>query len=982
MEIGLTSFSFLIAMRNSGARTVATTRQLDGWSLAVMPADGFFEHSYPGLPVLISDTSFPTIFDVGSSTSSSKGLTAHFDFDAYHTLALVVYLFSNNLQQSIDDEHMMQLINNLANRSSRNLLSKLFMSDEPSIRAVWESLFEIASKYTVRSGLQLLIGISLELHRDWVDGRIDDIVFAAVSIGDTTLLQKLLEERPTWNSGTRINPTYFSAAAMCSAVHCAEILLTRCDPNAKTVIDKRQPQDEPTSIFIMFLHELSYTTNQPAYAKIFSLFIAAGADVDTPYPYNLTFGAVNLGWKLTCLDLCAYKNLRMTTEDSLSSYSHTYKSMFTRAGICDALAEGQDAVAKYLECMRPPRGIKLRDCLRAILIEQFQFIFSQWENHGEKSSGAPAQISEGLLARAQALLEYGVSMRAWYTWSPSYALRSIIQSAASLREKDFTYFLSKAIEAGAGIEWDTYAACKAENDLPALKTLLSHDADRAVNGRRVLLNAAKTGSYEAIALLLEQGVDVNSELLQWSVDQGYRQATLFANLLTYPYSAGQNDIREKRKVWRHLIEKGAELRFQVGHTTSYQLLRAIICSPSAHQWHAFKFVLESDKDISHISSSQWTALLDLATSKDGISFPMIKTLFRRCGSSSEPMLARAIMSGCNLAFVEELINAGEAVNDYSAGDRHFYAPRGKKGREPSSSRSPLQAAAILLDVAMVARLLELGAEINSPTLDEAQSLAFQLALRSSLTVAYLNTTGALFGMTALQVVCRCHPNTLETMERQGHLIKLLVNHGANINANAHGQYASTALQLLCRSVSRLPCDFAHTRQLVRFFVDKGADVNIAPGFFTFTALQECARRGDIELAVLLVENGADPNAYPGISSDPDANPENLTEKKYGSALDLAAREGRLDMTQYLLNIGALSISPGNTGYRGALNLAIKMKHHAVAEIIRTHARKTEQEFQSDAQLRVRHSERIKRHATAKWDREAEHARFLDFRLFS
>lgn len=971
MDFWLTSFPFLIAMRSGGTQTVATTRQHGVWSLAVMPADGFFEHSYPGLPVLISDTSFPTTFDVDRSASSPTALATH--SDPYHTLAQVVYLFSNNLQSNIDGEHMIQLLDNLAGGRVRNLFFNMFAGDELSIRAVWETLFEIASTYTAKSGLQLLIGIGLELHTEWVDERIDDIVFAAVSIGDAPLLQQLLKERPSWNSGSRMHPTYFSAAARRGAVDCAEILLTRCDPNARTLFDKPGPTDKSTSIFIEFLRELSCATDQPAYAEIFSLFVAAGADVDTPYPHDMNFGLLHMGWKLTCLDFCAYTNIGMPTEASLSSYSHTYNSMFTRAGICDALSEGQGAVAKYLESMRPPHGLNPRNCLRAILIEQFQFL----ENHRwANASGASAQIPQHPVTRVRALLEYGVSMRAWRTWSPSDALGSILQSASSHQEKDMTYVLNKAIEAGACIEPDTYQACETLNGLAALKVLVSHDADVAVNGRRTLLDAAAQGSFEAVALLLEKGVSVNSELPRPYKYDNDAQATLIAHLLTSQDDDWdddwQDDIREKRKMWRYLIKNGAELRLRVGHATCFQLLRAIIYSSSADQWHAFRFVLKYDKDISHISSSRWIALLDVAAKQGGVSFPIIKTLFRRGGSSSEPLLARAIMSGCNLAFVEELVDAGEDVNAYSGGD-----DMGNIGQ------SPLQAAASLLDIEIVTRLLELGAEINSPTPDEAQTPVFQLALRR-LAQTRLKDVLARVGMTALQLACSCCPDTLETMEQRGRLIKLLVNHGADINASAHGRYASTALQLVCRGVPRLPSGSRHVRELIRFFIDKGADVNITPAFRTFTALQECARRGDIELAVLLVENGANPNAYPSYSPGFDAKTglDDYNTGSYTSALDMAAREGRLDMTQYLLNISALSISPGNTGYQGALDLAIEMKYHAVAEIIRIHADKMKQEFQLDAELRVRHSELINRHAAAKRDRVAEFARFIHFRMFS
>jgi hypothetical protein len=42
------------------------------------------------------------------------------------------------------------------------------------------------------------------------------------------------------------------------------------------------------------------------------------------------------------------------------------------------------------------------------------------------------------------------------------------------------------------------------------------------------------------------------------------------------------------------------------------------------------------------------------------------------------------------------------------------------------------------------------------------------------------------------------------------------------------------------------------------------------------------------------------------------------------------------MTQYLLNVGALSGNPGATGFQGAIDGSVERSHHAVAEAIRRH----------------------------------------------
>ena len=82
-----------------------------------------------------------------------------------------------------------------------------------------------------------------------------------------------------------------------------------------------------------------------------------------------------------------------------------------------------------------------------------------------------------------------------------------------------------------------------------------------------------------------------------------------------------------------------------------------------------------------------------------------------------------------------------------------------------------------------------------------------------------------------------------------------------------------------------------------------------------------------------------------------------------------------DFVKYLLNIGALSTRPGQTGYEGAVEEAIKSRHHAVAEIIRNHIKDLEHAFAVDSQLRSRHVESIAQHAAALKKRQLEYAQF-------
>lgn len=115
-------------------------------------------------------------------------------------------------------------------------------------------------------------------------------------------------------------------------------------------------------------------------------------------------------------------------------------------------------------------------------------------------------------------------------------------------------------------------------------------------------------------------------------------------------------------------------------------------------------------------------------------------------------------------------------------------------------------------------------------------------------------------------------------------------------------------------------------------IEKGADVNAKSSRdHDIPALVSAAMMGDLELAALLLREGADINK-PGGSDYCSGG---------RTALDMAASYGRLDMVKFLLSANALSSVFGATGYQGAICEAELMNYLAVADLIREHAAKIE-----------------------------------------
>ncbi|KXJ90546.1 hypothetical protein Micbo1qcDRAFT_176329 [Microdochium bolleyi] len=101
--------------------------------------------------------------------------------------------------------------------------------------------------------------------------------------------------------------------------------------------------------------------------------------------------------------------------------------------------------------------------------------------------------------------------------------------------------------------------------------------------------------------------------------------------------------------------------------------------------------------------------------------------------------------------------------------------------------------------------------------------------------------------------------------------------------------------------------------LVHRLLKSGVDINFQTDQ-TPTALHYAAANGDLELAIILLDNDAscDP-----VGRSPDRNGGHMV----GTALDFAVLYGRLDVVQLLLNEGAKSGNPGLSGYDGTI-------HHA------------------------------------------------------
>ncbi|EEP81496.1 predicted protein [Uncinocarpus reesii 1704] len=286
--------------------------------------------------------------------------------------------------------------------------------------------------------------------------------------------------------------------------------------------------------------------------------------------------------------------------------------------------------------------------------------------------------------------------------------------------------------------------------------------------------------------------------------------------------------------------------------------------------------------------------------------------------------------------------------------------------------SPLQAAVRANNLTMVGLLLSVGAHIDARLLKDYGHTALQIAVLTEndglVRVLLQNgadinaSAGRLYGYTALQAAAEYHNNTelltfllqekanVNAGNQEGHTalqvaagrgnvegVQILLAAGADVNAYPCPKDGKTALQ------AAITCGVQATAlEIVKILLKKKADVNAAPSYGGFNALQLAARHGNLEIVELLLNAGAVPDStalsqavFSGSIATvtalllKGADPNNLaavnscgTYRTQWTPLQEAARIGNIDLIRLLLTCEADVNAPASwEGGRTALQAA-------------------------------------------------------------
>ncbi|PQE31241.1 multiple ankyrin repeats single kh domain protein [Rutstroemia sp. NJR-2017a WRK4] len=504
-------------------------------------------------------------------------------------------------------------------------------------------------------------------------------------------------------------------------------------------------------------------------------------------------------------------------------------------------------------------------------------------------------------------------------------------------------------------------------DLEITNLLLENGADiDACFGKSTcpLTCAISTGQMDLFEDLLNRGAQVN--LTNRYGDTNFTEKTpLQCAVMMEEYEAvtqllqrGANYAAEKGnlKLCKLLLHAHANPNSSpaLGHTRNFRPLTALSAAVSSGNLEVVKLLLASGAKILYNRYGERTAL-EMAASLNNIE--MIRFLLAHNPAASRDRSIFIAARLKNLEMIKLLCDSGADINKMGYGGKNvlsiallldsganYNCPWGEyemasmDGRGRMSMLFPLVAAAQKGDVEIVHLLLKAGADVNPPISDPT---VLEAAVRSGniCLVQLLISLGAKVNH-VLPPERKGNFTALEwaVHEEKVILVKLLLREGANAGDLSLRLAATTG-----------------NEEIVRILIDEGAAVNI-PQTGCSTALQAAAEGGNFEIVKILLEKGADVHApavtdygvtaLQGAVLSRSLRMARLLIKKgadvaapgseMGSALEIAAQLGHLDMLKLLLLQSPKITATWRAQYENSIKKATSHGHNAAAKFLKYH----------------------------------------------
>ena len=852
------------------------------------------------LSTIATSTPLATLARYAHQSSSGRQLGSH--FDAYYYLAQWSYMFSNRLYHIDGDnghdrphEKLGQFLRQLFSELPQRVFSAALNIRFPSIHAAWDALMGVMFLIETEEEFSYLVESGLH-HLDWILPYRHELLAHASRLGCEVMITRLLSIGASTEvilaMRTRFGRNYYLSsestaleeAAKSHHGSCFRLLLQNCDINKDcTASSPRNARwmgvvtcdfcvnHAPNSVFFHFVRNFS-ASQEDFRSEAMEMLLEAGANVDACAPCD-----------------------RFDFEDC--SPFHTLVSSPLPAAIHTSVVENT-----FYTCPR-----LFHKLLPYSRIPPGQMSQSKLLQAAVKGCGALKAYMQTLTADASEVKGY---------------LESCLAKAFSFETRFHLSSLSGRIRVIhnlllSGVD----PALPSVRGAPSIQCMLN---SLVIWGRKVVEEQA-----EALPRCF---VKITRRLL--------RHGALWNEI-----NWNKTILHDSLSVFPMLASLGTDFKSLDG--------RALCRAAAAGNLEAVRWLLDVGVDVNAtciVSNRPSTVLMH------AIEYPsspaVLQLLLKRGarlpadirGSSLVPVLHCAL--GTYLSFCTK-------SRRKSSGDFHLEMIEVLLALEPDLRHPPaggpdlLEACFIWAPdvgvetdhcLAMFDLLLKKGAPVTSPALATLIGLGGRSDLVDQLIdmVPDIHAYAVERQSRAIIVDCRVKifgqafsPIQAAVYRKNRERICLLLEKGADINQPAFDDRGVTALQAACQ-IEGNPLEHATRLSMVKFLLELGADANGRPAQKNgFSALQIAASHGDLEIALVLLHHGADPNTVDTDEWGPGR-----------TALDFAAEQGRLDMIQLLLTVGGRSGNPGRTGVDGAIEMAREKRYFAIEKYLQAHAETT------------------------------------------
>lgn len=801
-------------------------------------------------------------------------------------LSTSIYLLSNKLHDQYDGDKGLQVLFLLLQHDIQ-LFIRILQSEPFTGKAAWESLFEYARRHRLKRIFSFLLRIGIRF--EWFDPSDAGALVSALELDcPTDVVAEIIHylcrfSRDYW---WRDILNAISLACGKHLLHIANMLVQRFDINVdmiNSIYFPGNPDFPPLSIFLGFV--VDFDSNDDGDWHVLEFLLLNGADVDKllPASWYIRESIISRGWhddsvinrglRPTVLDI-SYR-LDRSLYKRLAQNSRVTKSTLTKAGILTSLEEGPNTLREYLKTRVPTNHVLNWQMMRST----FEYLMMDQLRPTHRKIWLHKRNYRHI-SLAFNIVEMDVNI-----------VHSLIQY---------------------GVNWD-----RDSKFLPDIHEVLSEVL-------RQLRKRVTDDALQLFDLLLHKGAVIREKDIEDAVQKSgigfleWLQPRVKSFSVKSIGALAQAARLNNFEAVEFLLRSGVDPNGFIGaETTKLSLgrkisVRGTTCAVlgQAYSVQAIAAGLGREPDFK-FATLRMSQILNERGANDVV-----------CPSDSTPF-----------AFVMVLLEHG--YGDPELLDKTKFVlgtlKRSKKWTNPPAFLLELcfefsQPKEFKERIKIFEHLLNEGAQVipGSPL-----AALVRAGGPKELVERVLRSGAKLNAYTS--VYCPTIPmertwTPLQAAADRGNedLVRLFLERGANVNSPARGSLGATALQAICGWGPATEKEHRRKITICEVLLSHGAEVNAAPEkLHGRTALQAAAARGDIELTAILLRHGAHVNAPPSKFNE-------------HCALDWAALAGRLDVVKLLLESHALSYHRGSNGYDGAIDIAQRWGHRAVASLIRDH----------------------------------------------